>query len=29
MRLQVYLGIDVGTQGLSAIFTDRDLRILA
>ncbi len=29
MRLQGYLGIDVGTQGLSAIFTDRDLRILA
>jgi sugar (pentulose or hexulose) kinase len=29
MKLQGYLGIDLGTQGLSAIFTDRDLRILA
>jgi sugar (pentulose or hexulose) kinase len=29
MKLQGYLGIDIGTQGLSVIFTDRDLRILA
>jgi sugar (pentulose or hexulose) kinase len=29
MKLEGYLGIDVGTQGLSAIFVDRDLRILA
>jgi len=29
MNVQGYLGIDIGTQGLSAIFADRDLRILA
>ena len=29
MNVQGYLGIDAGTQGLSVIFTDRDLRILA
>jgi sugar (pentulose or hexulose) kinase len=27
MKVQGYLGIDVGTQGLSVIFTDSDLRI--
>jgi sugar (pentulose or hexulose) kinase len=29
MKRQGYLGIDAGTQGLSVIFTDLDLRILA
>ena len=29
MKTQGYLGIDAGTQGLSVIFTDADLRILA
>lgn len=29
MKRQGYLGIDAGTQGLSVIFADRDLRILA
>ena len=27
MKTQGYLGIDVGTQGLSVIFVDEDLRI--
>ena len=27
MKTQGYFGIDVGTQGLSVIFTDEDLRI--
>ena len=29
MKTQGYLGIDIGTQGLSVIFTDESLRILA
>jgi len=29
MNKQGYLGIDIGTQGLSVIFTDEDMRILA
>ena len=29
MKTQGYLGIDVGTQGLSVIFTDESMRILA
>ena len=29
MKTQGYLGIDIGTQGLSVIFTDAKLKILA
>lgn len=29
MSLEGYLGIDAGTQGLSAVFTDRDIRVIA
>ena len=29
MKKQGYLGIDLGTQGLSVIFTDESLRMLA
>ena len=29
MKKQGYLGIDIGTQGLSVIFTDESMRILA
>ena len=29
MKTQGYLGIDIGTQGLSVIFTDANLKILA
>ncbi len=29
MKTQGYLGIDIGTQGLSVIFTNSNLKILA
>ena len=29
MNIQGYLGIDAGTQGLSVIFSDESLKILA
>lgn len=29
MSVEGYIGIDAGTQGLTAVFTDRDMRVLA